>query len=75
MHLPSEISRLWNFKVGDVVVGLTFSSACIPCASMKRKVNEGKKNKEKKVHVHVFVLLICRTVSNIQWQIWGTRHN
>ena len=38
---------------------------------MKKKVNKGK-NKAKKVHVHVFVLLIGQTVNNIQWQIWGS---
>ena len=38
---------------------------------MKKKVSKGK-NKEKKVHVPVLVLLICQTVNNIQWQIWDS---
>ena len=44
MHLPSEISRLWNFKGGGVVVGLLSKVLrSIPCASMKKKVNKEKK--------------------------------
>ena len=37
---------------------------------MKKKVN--KEKIKKKVHVHEFALLICQTVNNIQWQIWGS---